>query len=194
MVAEGHWDSQKASRRETRTTRASAEVQGDREVKGDRQERGQEGEEIKDTGAQRREEEVQVLGDRQKRGPRGEGTMGSGAQIGVREDNSGGGSMMMTEVGGDRAQWARQRAEVGCHWSGSKSGGDTESGSGEPESENRSEVSEVQSDTKADGRSGEDGEAEAEAETTQGGIDGSGEGLRGERDRGDQVQQWKLRG
>ena len=145
MVAEGHWDSQKASRRETRTTRASGEVQGDREVKGDRQERGQDTEEIKDTGAQRREAEVQgdreVLGDRQKRGPRGEGTMGSGAQVGVRKDNSGGGSMMTTGVGGDRAQGARQRAEVGCHWSGSESGGDTESGPGEPESGNRSEVS-----------------------------------------------------
>ena len=55
-MAEGHWDSQKASRMETRTMRASAEVQGDREVKGDRQDRGQEGEEFKDEGAQRRDE------------------------------------------------------------------------------------------------------------------------------------------
>ena len=60
MVAEGHWDSQKASQRETRTMRASAEVHGTREMKDNRQERGQEGEEIKDTGAQRREERCKV--------------------------------------------------------------------------------------------------------------------------------------
>ena len=54
MVAEGHWDSQKASQRETRTTRASEEVQGDREVKGDRQERGEAMEEIQDTGIHRK--------------------------------------------------------------------------------------------------------------------------------------------
>ena len=64
MVAEGHWDSQKARRRETRTTRARGEVQGDREVKGDRQERGKDTEEIKDTGAPRREAEVQKVTSR----------------------------------------------------------------------------------------------------------------------------------
>ena len=58
MMAEGHWDSQRASQKETRTRRASAEGQGDREVKGDRQERGQGGEESEDAGAQRREDEA----------------------------------------------------------------------------------------------------------------------------------------
>ena len=148
-----------------------------------------------DSGASRGEAEVkgdsEVLGDRQKRGPRGEGTAGPGAQVGPLQENSGGGSMLEMGAGGDRAQGTRQRAEVGCHWSGSESSGDTESGSGEPESGNRLEVSEVQSDTETECRRGEDGNAEGEADTTQGGSDGSREGLRGGRGRGDQVQKWK---
>ena len=185
-MAEGHWDSQKASRKETRTTRASAEVQRDREATGDRPERQEETEEVQDIEISRREKEVhgdrEATGDRRKRSPRREGTESSGAQKGVRKENSGGGSMLTMGVGGDRAQGTRQRAEVGCHWSGSKSSGDTESGSGEPESGNRLEVSEVQSDTETEGRRGDDGNAEVEAKTTQGGERWKQRGAEG-RDR-----------
>ena len=80
MMAEGHWDSQRASQKETRKRRASAEGQGDREAKGDSQERGQEGEEIEDAGAQMREDEVpsdrEVQGDRQERGQKRGGDLG----------------------------------------------------------------------------------------------------------------------
>ena len=46
MMAEGHWDSQKASQKETRTRKSRPEVQGDR------QEKGQDGEGIEDEGSQ----------------------------------------------------------------------------------------------------------------------------------------------
>jgi hypothetical protein len=49
----------------------------------------------------------------------------------------------------------------------------------------------VQSDTEADGRSGEDGEAEAKETVAQVGSDSGREGQRGNRGRGDQVQKWK---
>ena len=84
--------------------------------------------------------------------------------------------MLTTGVGGDGAQGTRQRAEVGCHWSGSESSGDTESGPGEPESENGLEVSEVQSDTETEGRRGEDGDAEEEAKPRRGGATEVGRG------------------
>ena len=93
-----------------------------------------------DSGASRGEAEVkgdsEASGDRLKRGRRGEGNLGPGAQVWGRQENSGGGSMLTTGVGGDGAKGTRLRAEVGCHWAGSESSGDTESGPGEPESRN----------------------------------------------------------
>ena len=94
-------------------------------------------------------------------------------------------------VGGDRVQRARQLTEVGCHWSGSESGGDAESGPREPEAGNGSEASGVQRDMKATGRSREDGQAEADAAATQVGSDRGREGQRDKRGRGDQAQEWK---
>ena len=49
----------------------------------------------------------------------------------------------------------------------------------------------VRSDMKATGRSREDGQAEADAETTQEGSDRGREGQRGKRGNGDQAQEWK---
>ena len=196
MMAEGHWNSQRASQKETRTRRASAEGQGTREVKGDRQERGQGGEETEDAGAQRREDEgpgdSEVQGDRQERGQKGEGILDEGARRRAeRNENSGGRSPMHMGVGGDRNQRTLQQTEVGCHWSGSESGGDTESGPREPEAGNGSEASGVPSDRKATGRSRKDGQAEADAETTQEGSDRGREEKREKRGRSDQTQEWK---
>ena len=90
-------------------------------------------------------------------------------------------------VGGDR----NQQTEVGCHWSGSESGGDTESGPQEPEAGHGSEASGGLSNRGKTGRSREDGQAEADAETTQEGSDRWREEKRGKRGRSDQAQEWK---
>ena len=99
--------------------------------------------------------------------------------------------MTKTGVGGDRDQRARQRTEVGCHWSGSESGGDAESGPQEPEAGHGSEASGGLSNRGKTGRSREDGQAEADAETTQEGSDRGREEKRKKRGRSDQAQEWK---
>ena len=79
MMAEGHWDSQTASQKETRTLRSRAEVQGDRGAR--RQEKCQEGEGIEDEGAQMREgkKENRGGGSRQNSGVGGDMNQGWGA-------------------------------------------------------------------------------------------------------------------
>ena len=123
MMAEGHRDSQKASSKETRMWRRSAEVQSDR------QERCQKGEGLEDEGAQTSDE---------------------------RNGDSGAGSLMELGVGSDMNQEAGQRTEVGCHWSGSESGGEADEGSREAEDGNGWETLGVQSDMEETGSRRED--------------------------------------
>ena len=81
----------------------------------------------KETRTWRRSAEVQS--DRKERGQKGEGLEDEGAQTSdERDGNSGAGSLMEPGVGSDMNQEAGQRTEVGCHWSGSESGGEADEG------------------------------------------------------------------
>ena len=84
-----------------------------------------------------------------------------------KNDNRGGGSRQNSGVGGDMNQGALPRTEVGYHWSGSESGGDTDEGPSELEVENGSEASGVPSDMIENGSSREDRQVETDGETTQ---------------------------
>ena len=165
MMAEGHWDSQKASQKERRTLRSRAEVHGDRGAR--RQEKGQEGEGNKDEGAHMREE---------------------------KNDNRGGGSRQNSGVGGDMNQGALHRTEVGCHWSGSESGGDADEGPHELDAKNGSEASGVPSDMMENGSSREARQVEADGENTQVGSSRGREEKRETGGRSEQAHEWNFFG
>ena len=73
-----------------------------------------------------------------------------------RNENSGAGSLMEPGVGSDMNQGAGQRTEVGCHWSGSESGGEADEGRKEAEDEDGWETLGVQSDMEETGSRRED--------------------------------------
>ena len=112
----------------------------------------------KKTRKWRRSAEMQS--DRQERGQKGEGLEDKGAQMSDgRNKNNGAGSLTEPGVGSDMNQGEAQRTEVGCHWSGSESGGEADEGHKEAEDGNGWETLGVQSDTKETGSRREDGQA-----------------------------------